>query len=291
MPDLIRPRSTVGESLTIIDEIRYSESRIGVLTSGSTGPSKIVWHQMSTMIRGIVEGERHQADVWGLAYHPAHFAGLQVFFQAVVNQNPIVRLFGLDGSDIQHAIESESISHISATPTFLRLICSLHSHVYARVSRITVGGERLDEMLRVNLARVFPNAKCDVYASTEAGTVLLSDGESFKIPFEKLGVVKLIDGQLAIHHSLLAESFRAALEKRGSLVEGFFLTGDLVEPVGNEGAFRFLPRHDLQINVGGYKVNSLDVENALRQLSGIADTTVYGIDNSVTGVLLHVTWC
>jgi acyl-coenzyme A synthetase/AMP-(fatty) acid ligase len=284
--EYLHPKATprVGVPLETPQDIRKSVSQIGVVTSGSGGRPSIVWHRMSSMLRGIIEGDRHCDDVWGLAYHPAHFAGLQVFFQAVVNRNSIVRLFGLDGKAIKEAIELNSVTHISATPTFLRLVCPLGSDVFPKVRRVTIGGERLDTSLKTNLTRVFPNAKLrNVYASTEAGTVLLAEGETFKIPPEKSDMVRLVDSQLAIHQSLLADSFRESLAKDDALVDGFYLTGDFVEAIGSDGGFRFLPRHDQLINVGGYKVNSADVEQALRQLPEIADTIVYGVGNSVMG--------
>jgi acyl-coenzyme A synthetase/AMP-(fatty) acid ligase len=76
-------------------------------------------------------------------YNPTHMAGIQVFFEALLNPNTMVRLFGLAKDDVFRAITKYNITHISATPTFYRLLL-LANKVFMNVNRITSGGEKFD---------------------------------------------------------------------------------------------------------------------------------------------------
>jgi len=72
------------------------------------------------------------------------------------------------------------------------------------------------------------------------------------------------------------------------LFEGdWYHTGDLVEVIGNDPlSFRFLSRNNEMINIGGYKVDPVEIEETILQLEGIADVRVFAKKNSVTGNLL-----
>ncbi|MCC7338466.1 MAG: long-chain fatty acid--CoA ligase [Pirellulaceae bacterium] len=256
-------------------------SRIGLFTSGTTGKPKLVLHSIDSLTRGVRVNDKHQADVWGLAYHPAHIAGLQVLFQALANRNPLVRLFDLPVDQVHQAIESEGITRLSATPTFYNLLCN-SSQIHPQVQSVTSGGELSHPSLRERMAITFPNARIhNIYASTEFGTLLISSGDQFHVPQKYDGRVIVIEGELAVHRSLLAASLQA------SWPDEFYRTGDCVEVLGSRPlSIRFISRQGDWINVGGYKVNPHEVEQALLALDEVQEVLVYGRDNSVTGSLV-----
>jgi acyl-coenzyme A synthetase/AMP-(fatty) acid ligase len=206
-------------------------------------------------------------------------AGIQVFFQALLNGNSIIRLFGLDTDKVHSEIGTHQISHISATPTFYRLLMPCAKHFEA-VQRITSGGEKFNEQTFENLKSIFPNAKItNVYASTEAGSLFASQDDVFSVPSQYEDMVRIEDNELSIHSSLLGNT--------GSSVAEWYNTGDLVEVVGQDPLkFRFLNRKSEMINVGGYKVNPHEVEEAIMCLDGIKNARVYAKSNSVLGNLV-----
>jgi acyl-coenzyme A synthetase/AMP-(fatty) acid ligase len=269
-------------------QIRASRARVGLLSSGSTGRPKLVWHAVASLTRAVRVGPQHADDVWGLAYHPAHFAGLQVFFQALLNQNPLIRLFNLPPDTIHDAIDAHHISHLSATPTFFKLLCTARDRTHPSVKRITTGGEPLPGALAETIQQTFPHAKLNnIYASTEAGTLLVAHGDGFSIPAELADRVQIVDGELAVHRSLLADSLQHDASLPTDSSGDYFLTGDLVEPLPDApGVFRIAARRSDTINVGGYKVNPLEIEQALLAMEEIAEARVYGKANSVTGQLV-----
>ena len=263
------------------NRIATSKSKIGLFTSGTTGRAKFIQHRMDSLIRSIRNTPHHQRDVWGLTYHPASFAGLQVVLQAICNSNPLFRLAGLDSELVHDEIQSMGITHISATPTWLRLICS-DNIVHDGVTHITTGGEIVDRSLIDQAYARFPSAIFrNIYASTESGSVLLSDGDLFRVPANLADKVKVEDGILAIHRTLLAESMQSHDASE------FYVTGDFVDVLTeNPLTFLFTARRNDWINVGGNKVNSHEIERLLVAIDGVADARVFGRKSSVTGSIV-----
>ncbi|MCA9191807.1 MAG: AMP-binding protein, partial [Planctomycetales bacterium] len=258
-----------------------SHCEVGLMTSGTTGIPKKVFHTMQSLVRSVQEASKHQSDVWGLTYTPTRLAGLQVFFQALANQNTIVRLFGLTPSAMHDAIEEYQVTHLSATPTFFRLL-ACDGTVHRKVERITFGGEVVDERTISAVCGTFPNAGFkNIYASTEAGSLIMSDSELFNVHPDESHLFQVFGGELAVHRSLLATSLQSSVDG------DYYLTGDCVEIVqANPLIFRIVGRRDDFINVGGNKVSPYRIEALLREMPEIRLAKVYGIPNSVTGSLV-----
>ena len=265
----------------VVTALQKSKSEITIFTSGTTGQPKKVVHTISTLTRAVRLGEKYAGQIWAYAYNPTHMAGLQVFFQTFENQNTLVNVFGKSREEVLHQIANKQITHISATPTFYRLLLPFEKP-YESVIRVTLGGEKSDQHLYDVIGKIFPNAKINnVYASTEAGSLFAAKGECFLIPEAIRDKFKLIDDELLIHKSLLgsSESF--------NFTDDFYHSGDLIEWVDKEaGLFRFKSRKNELINVGGYKVNPGEVENSIMAMEGVRQALVYGKVNSILGNVL-----
>ncbi len=112
-------------------------------------------------------------------------------------------MFGESRDIVTKRIGQYSVTNISATPTFYRMLLPI-DHEYPSVKRITFGGERFDASLAEDMKQMFPNAKPrNIYASTEAGSVLESTSDRFKITDPER--CRIEDGRLFIHNSLLGE--------------------------------------------------------------------------------------
>lgn len=263
----------------VYDKIKEGSGtwKITLFTSGTTGLPKKISHTFFSLTR-FLKQKNHDKDIWGFAYNPTHIAGLQVFFQAFCNRNPIIRLFGVDKKTVFSLIDTYHITHISATPTFYRLLLP-YSGQETTVRRITCGGEKFDSHTASQLLALFPNAKLtNVYASTEAGTLFASDGEVFVVKKESLPLVRIEGGSLYLHKSLMGDSDSFKLQGN------WYDTGDLVEVISNNPLkFRFLSRKNEMINVGGYKVNPTEVEQAIRDIEGVQDAYIYAKSNRLMG--------
>lgn len=254
--------------------------KLTLFTSGTTGIPKKVVHKLISLTRAVRISERHSDDIWGFAYNPTHIAGLQVFFQALLNANTLVNIFEAERTKVLELIKNFNITNISATPTFFRLLLPLQEE-YPSVKKLTSGGEKFDSNLSNNLLAAFPNARLrNVYASTEAGTILEAKGDTFTIKDESL--CRIVDGELYIHKSLLGEGTALALEDGE-----WYATGDLVDVIENNPiSFRFQQRKNEMINVGGYKVNPYEVEQALEKHPFVKQAYIYGKSNAVLGNIL-----
>lgn len=269
------------DKVEIIEKLRKTcdDWKVTLFTSGTTGIPKKVTHNFNSITRFVKISERNIKSIWGFAYNPTHMAGIQVFFQALLNGNAIVRLFGLSANEIHREINENFITHISATPTFYRLLLPCQE-TFPSVERITSGGEKFNEKTILQLKVIFPNAKItNVYASTEAGTLFASENDVFSIRPDYEHLIRVHDGELLIHSSLMGSS--------DINIKEWYNTGDLIEIIHEKPLkFRFISRKSDMINVGGYKVNPLEVEETILTLAGIKDVRVFSKSNSVLGNII-----
>lgn len=265
----------------VVSAVQNSKSEITIFTSGTTGQPKKVVHNIQTLTRTVRIGDKYKGQIWAYAYNPTHMAGLQVFFQAFENQNTLVNVFNKSREYVYQQIRERGITHISATPTFYRLLLPFEQS-YDAVVRVTLGGEKSDQRLYDSIKKIFPNAKINnVYASTEAGSLFASKGDCFQIPEAIKDKFKVFEDELLIHKSLLgySDSFK--------LIDDYYHSGDLIEWVNeSEGLFRFKSRKNELVNVGGYKVNPSEVEDVITSIVGVKQAMVYGKANSILGNVL-----
>jgi acyl-coenzyme A synthetase/AMP-(fatty) acid ligase len=250
-----------------------------LFSSGTTGTPKKITHTFKSITRFVSKKDRFSQDVWGVAYNPTHMAGLQVFFQALLNGNTMVRLFGLNCNSIYNEIESKKITNISATPTFYRMLlpCKLN---FISVRNITFGGEKFVASLISQLKIVFPYAKImNIYASSEAGTLFASNDDVFTLKKEYINLVKVENDELLLHESLLGDSDLG--------ISVWYKTGDIIEVICAEPlTFRFVTRKNGIINIGGYNVNPFEVEEIINNIEGVLNSLVYSKSNSILGTIL-----
>ena len=265
----------------VVAAVQNSKSEITIFTSGTTGQPKKVVHSIATLTRSVRVGEKYQGQIWAYAYNPTHMAGLQVFFQAFENQNTLVNVFNQSREYVYQQIREKGITHMSATPTFYRLLLP-YEKVYESVIRVTLGGEKSDQHLYDSIMKIFPKAKINnVYASTEAGSLFAAKGDCFQLPDALKDSFKVVDDELLIHKSLLgsSDSFK--------FTDDYYHSGDLIEWVDEaQGLFRFKSRKNELVNVGGYKVNPGEVEATIQDIDGVRQAMVYGKANSILGNVL-----
>lgn len=267
----------ISDQNEIIKKIQNSKSQITLFTSGTTGLPKVVNHTVSSLTRMVRIGESYQEHIWGLAYNPTHMAGVQVLLQGLLNLNTLVYVFGKTSVEVSANIKKYNITHLSATPTFYRLMVALKEE-FPSVKRVTLGGEKSDPKLYRDIKQSFPNAKINnIYASTELGSLFVAKDNIFSVPDSIKKNVKVVEGELEIHTSIIP-----FMKK-----DEWYKTGDLVEIVNAEPLqFIFVNRKTEMINVGGYKVNPYEIEEALRLFPELEDVRVFGKSNSVLGNII-----
>lgn len=277
----------LSQPIGSVDELLHrlqtaSGARIGFYTSGSTGTPRRVEHCISRLMASVQCAPKHRSAVWAMAYNPTHIAGFQVFLQALLNGSTLVNVFGLARSQVLAALQQYEVTHISATPTFYRLLLPLDQPL-PLVQRVSFGGEALNDTLLEQMRALFPAAQFrNIYALTEAGTVLLAQGEVFGIQPGLESLVRIEADELYIHADLMGE-----LSDRTAVGEDWYATGDRVEIISQSPLrFKLLERRYAWINVGGYKVDPSEVEAVLCAYPGVTTAHVYSKANSLLGQLI-----
>jgi acyl-coenzyme A synthetase/AMP-(fatty) acid ligase len=279
--DISKHHIEISSQKELVSRILNSKSIISIFTSGTTGVPKKFDHSISNLIREVRVGTKYENDIWGYAYNPTHMAGVQLFFQAILNQNAIINLFSKHRNLIYKLIKDYKITNISATPSFYRLLFPI-SDSFPELKKITLGGEKSSSDLLNQLRILFPNAIFyNIYATTEFGTILSTHGDYFKVNSKYSDQIRIENGFLEVHKTLIGES------KNLILNGDWYNTNDIVEIISeSEGTFVLKGRANELINVGGYKVNPAEVENEILKIPDVRECLVYGRANSVLGMVV-----
>jgi len=264
---------------TIPDLIEYlkinaNDININLQTSGTTGKPKDISQSLRNTIRGVKITE--DSHIWAFAYNHTHFAGLQVFFQAFLNKQTIVYVFDDEPDLLPNILMENEVTHLSCTPTFMKMMLPymIENNI---ITNLSFGGEKFDARNIEKIKKIFPNAKIrNIYASSEAGSILVSDGEYFKIPDKYKTKLKIVDNELFIHKTLLGKMSISLVD------DNWYPTGDLVSYIDTD-KFIIENRKSDMINVGGYKVNPAKVEDVIKDIPNVKDVLITSRRNSVMG--------
>lgn len=271
-------------------------------TSGTSGNPKLASYTLEALTSTVQKNWKRGADyTWGLCYDLNRFAGLQVFFQALIGGSSLVvaetgiaddKLTKQERSmdEIINDFADFAVNTLSATPSFWRklLMCPAASRL--TLQRVTLGGEIATQSLLNALKKKYADARIThIYASTEAGVgFAVKDGkEGFPVAYLKDSTdsaikLKIEAGTLWLHSDRGAS--KLLLGELAQDAEGYIDSGDMVE-IGEERIF-FLGRSSGAINVGGNKVVPEDVEKILNTAPDVVLARVYAKDSPVMGMLV-----
>jgi acyl-coenzyme A synthetase/AMP-(fatty) acid ligase len=273
------------------DVSEFVEPGVLIFTSGSTGRPKLVAHRWDTIDAAAkFVPERLAGDTWLLAYEPASYAGLQVYFSATACRGKLVIPSEADRQNYAALIAETGVTVISATPTWWRMLINSWPTGVAppRLSQATLGGELVSQSI-IDMVDLFfrPERITHIYASTEAGTaIVVSDRlEGFPVTMLKedgdVGL-RLRDGLLQVRSKRSMAGYLGGVTLEAA--DEWIATADRVEVRGDRCFFA--GRQDGQINVGGMKVQPEEVEQALLDFPDIDDCAVYARRSPITGALL-----
>jgi acyl-CoA synthetase (AMP-forming)/AMP-acid ligase II len=272
----------------------FVESEWVLATSGTTKFPKLVVHTLRTLSKSVRRDPGVGREFcWGLLYDLNRFAGLQVFFQAILGGSRLVLIpkrMPLEAA-IDHLCQS-GCNALSATPTMWRRLLMTPGSDKLALRQVTLGGEIADAAVLNALRAAYPMARVvHIYASTEAGVgFAVSDGrEGFPVNYLERGVrgVELrvdAEGILQIRPAITGQKY---LQEATGLAatDGYLSTGDRVEIVGDR--VHFLGRDSGAINVGGNKVQPEEVERVLLSHPAVAFATVLPKQSGIMGALIE----
>jgi long-chain acyl-CoA synthetase len=255
-----------------------------LFSSGSTGESKAAVHDLVPLLEKFKVRRKTLRAISFLLYD--HIGGVNTMFYTLANGGCLVTVERRDPDSVLAAVEVHRVELLPTSPTFLNLM--LLSEAYKRhdlssLRIISYGTEPMPEYTLKRLHELLPEiALQQTYGLSELGILQSKskDADSLWVRIGGLGFeTRVVDGVL---HVKARSSMLGYLNAPSPFTEdGWFNTNDVVEVDGEY--VRILGRKSDIINVGGEKVYPAEVENVIQELDEIAEVTVYGEKNAITG--------
>lgn len=245
----------------------YGNERLFWYTSGTTGDSKFygfAQEQLDHQIDTITSAYDITANDRYVSVMPLWHAHGQGFYWAARKIG--CEMHFLAGHEIKK-IDAYHPTFVTAIPDFLRIIGKLS---LSDLRFIRSASSPLPNDLYLDLQRRFAAPIIEAFGMTEALSHCLTNplhGE------QRIGTVGLPSG-------IEAKIENDHLWVRGDSVftDQWFDTGDLAQ-VDHVGYYQILGRSTDRINVRGYKIDPLSIEQQLRSMvPDIGDCVVFGVD-------------
>lgn len=277
----------------IADQLLYKQLRkdqkagLVLFSSGSSGAPKAVVHDLTLIIEKFKVKRHARRSIIFLLFD--HIGGINTMLYSLSNAGCLIMVSNRSPDDILMAIEKYKADTLPTSPTFISLI--LLSHAYERhdlssLQLVTYGTEPMPESTLKRFHQLFPKITLQqTYGLSELG-ILRSKSKSSDSLWVKIGgegfQTKILDGILFIKAS---SSMLGYLNAPSPFTDdGWFRTGDRVEQDGEY--IKFLGRESDIINVGGEKVNPVEVECVIQEMDNVLDAIVYSENNFIMGSIV-----
>jgi len=264
-----------------------------LLTSGTTGPPKLVVHTLASLAGAITGGGTlARPAMWSTFYDIRRYGGLQIFLRALLGGGSLVLSSDQEstGAFLIRAAD-HGVTHISGTPSHWRRALMSPSARRLAPHYVRLSGEIADQAILDHLRAVYPAARiAHAFASTEAGVAFdVGDGLA-GFPASLLTQpradleMKIEDGSLRIRSARAAARYLGSPGETLLDQDGFVDTEDMVERRGDR--YYFVGRRGGIINVGGLKVHPEEVEAVINRHPQVRMSLVRSRRNPITGALV-----
>ncbi|HET8782665.1 MAG TPA: fatty acid--CoA ligase family protein [Pyrinomonadaceae bacterium] len=278
------PVTTTGDR-PLYDTLRERQHPGLVLfSSGSTGESKAAVHDLVPLLEKFKVRRKTLRAISFLLYD--HIGGVNTMLYTLANGGCLVTVERRDPDSVLTAVEVHRVELLPTSPTFINLMLLSEAHKRHDLSSLRIisyGTEPMPEHTLKRLHELLPHiALQQTYGLSELG-ILQSKSRDADSLWVKIGgagfETRVVDGVL---HVKARSSMLGYLNAPSPFTEdGWFNTNDVVEVDGEY--LRILGRKSDIINVGGEKVYPAEVENVIQELDEVAEVTVYGEKNAITG--------
>lgn len=267
--------------------IKLGHPGLVLFSSGSTGPSKAALHDMNRMLQKFLTPRKAFRSISFLLFD--HIGGINTMLYLLANGGCLVTVNDRSPDTVLNSIEKHRVELLPTSPTFINLI--LLSEAYQRydlssLKMVTYGTEPMPEATLKRFHQLLPHVEVrQTYGLSEIG-IMQSKSKGSDSLWLKIGgkgyQTRVVDGIL---HVKARSAMLGYLNHPDPFTEdGWLITGDRVEQDGDY--IRILGRDSEIINVGGEKVYPVTVESVLQSLDNVAEATVYGKANAITGQMV-----
>ncbi len=261
-------------------------------TSGTSGKPKAVLHSAERFFSKFLKSRKSFRTLAFFAFD--HMAGMDAVWYGLASGSTLVLAPERSPEGIAQAVQKHKVEVLPTSPTFLNLFLLsgvLQQFDLSSLKIITYGSEPMPEPLLKKLNASVPDVKLiQKFGMSELGSPpSKSKGPEslwIKIASESLKI-KAVEGILWIHspHTMLGY-----LNAKSPIdAEGWLNTGDRVEVDGEY--VRFLGRDSDLINVGGEKVDPLEIESVIAQADNIQSVIVKAERHALMGNIVVADIC
>jgi long-chain acyl-CoA synthetase len=276
------PQGATHELYSVLRE-RHHPGLI-LFSSGSTGKSKAALHDLTGILEKFKIRRHKQRTISFLLYD--HIGGVNTMLYTLSNVGCIITVRERRPEKVLEAVEKYHVELLPTSPTFINMILfseAYKHHDLSSLKTVTYGTEPMPESTLKRFHELFPRITLQqTYGLSEVG-ILRSKSKSSDSLWVKLGgegfKTRIVDGILQIKAESVMLGYLNAPSPFSE--DGWFITGDEAEVDGEY--YRILGRRSELINVGGEKVYPAEVESVIQQIDNVADVTVYGEKNPITG--------
>jgi len=255
-----------------------------LFTSGTSGDPKAAVHDFFALLEKFKTRRKALRTLNFLLFD--HWGGLNTMFHILSNGGTVIATRDRNPENVCKLIKLHQIELLPASPTFLNLMLlskAYENYDLSSLKIISYGTEPMPESTLKRLKRIFPDVKLlQTYGLIELG-VMRSKSEKDDSLWVKVGgdgyTTRIIEGILQIKADSAMLGYLNAPSPFTK--DGYFITGDKVLQKGEY--IKILGRESEIINVGGQKVYPQEVENIIQGIDNVAEVTVYGEKNMITG--------
>jgi len=294
---LFDPPSTAEADLIGLEaDVDGSDVLAIIYTSGSTGPPKGAVHTHA----GLLGHQRNLNEIRGLGASDILFCNSPFFWiggfafgllATIVGGSTLVCSNATDAGDTLDLLES---LRPNVTNGFAAGIAHLTRHPnFADRDLSALRRGNLYPIMAPDARPADPELRHNMLGMTEAGSVLLIDGDESDQPERRRGSfgrpapgfeTKVLDtGELCIRGPYVMQGYHGRSREDCFDADGWFHTGDLVR-VDDDGYFYYLTRAGSMIKTGGANVTPGEVQKAIAAQGFVAH--VLGLPDTQRGQIV-----
>lgn len=275
-------------------------------TTGTTGRQKGVMISHRTIIadaENLIAAQHYSHDLTFVISGPlGHIGSLSKIFPVIVQGATLHITSGLkDLNTFLAAMESaEGKVATFLVPAHIRMLLTMCPDRLAalghKIDFIETGAAPISQSDMETLCRTLPASRLyNTYASTETGIIATfnyNDGECLAgclgAPMPHSRIIITPDGLIACQGDTLMTGYAGDEQlTRSVLRDGTLFTADCGR-LDDKGRLHLTGREGDTINVGGYKVDPVEVENAAMAHPSVADCICIAVPHPLTGQALKL---
>ena len=301
------PEETFNKIAKEMEQHTVPEDTADILyTTGTTGLSKGVMISHRAIIadaENLIAGQGFSHDLAFVVNGPLnHIGSLSKIYPVVILGATLIIVDGM--KDMNKFIEAFDYPSskmatflVPANIRILLLFCSERLALLKdKIDFIETGAAAISQADMEALCKLLPNSRLyNTYASTETGIICTynyNDGRCIAgclgKPMKHSQVIITDQGLIACKGETIMTGYVGDSERTSSVLKnGTVYTSDM-GVLDEEGMLHLMGREDDVINVGGFKVAPLEVENAVLSYPGISDCVCIPVRHPITGSALKL---